>query len=1309
MLLKPFNVDVAVERVPSQRLLQANVEINVVNTIISYKDLRVAIGVLRSFRAMLKTLRVTMKREKARKNAVKSALAAAIVAAYSTESKIGISGSPALPTWLVASSAATLQSLSGGDGTTDSNPLPALVGAEDGVGHAAAEQQATLRITQLEFSLLNDTNPDFVTPLLKMEIQLIENHIHLMKGRRKLSAMVEDVYVSAYNNDLATYEPIVEPWNLTFLVMQDTGRRVVVELSADKTLNLNLTKSLVDTIFNARRFLQELTKKKKGDKLTSSSGGGDSSSNNATNITSSSLNSSGEISKKRQPATMNVIAPLSSPNSPVPSLGPPPPSSSFASSTSTSSSSPSPSTATGSQFGRSFFPFVLQNHTFKKLKYWYSGASEETAKVLAARSEVPLAVPTLNAPGGGGASLGTAAAHGGGSSVAATSSSLLGDEGSISSKNQDNKFEIELQLQWDQEAPVFHNVPLDKVHVKGYTISTEKNLHLITQVINKAGTKVLTVRTSKYIENKTSSWLDLMIIDSQRTTPHRTTLEPNSVQSIPLEYFQYKAIYIRPRPYGPPASSSSSSDQDATSTTSAPPTDPTLGGLGLVPSSEFGWFEWKSGEGSVPVECKDESQDLYWCCSLKYEEPMSYGDVVDPNYQAICLHPILTIENLLVGMMLFKMSSDRGKEWDYSSGLEPGEEVAVYYFRRAKPREQVISIQLGGFYWSPPVDMGKLWDPKLTRPYQHTVQLQNTNGTDLDIFAVVDLTDNALKMSLFSKYWIVNQTGLPLAYRYGSRGSSRFGETDKRVIDLVNDDPRQWYAGKMDDFKSVVAAQKFYYPYDEISIQVAESEWSPPLTLDAKKEDRPDALFVSHSKVSKSFSFAHKISTAPGRFWRTSEVRLFPSVILVNKTHHVLQYAQYEEDTSKPGVATPKARAFELLQNDQIPFHWPRMNAREKYLQLNIKGMDTHWSGHFSIDQIDNFMLKIREKSKAAEGSATAAHLGAKAFHLVNVSIKSRRGITYVVFRPGEDNYIALYQIENQTSQDLLIQQKYVDFVDVIPAKKRVTIFWDQPRLKRKVVLRIAGNSSARAYELNFEKDEGVDGDADSSSSGGGANSGGGSGGGGSSFGGGGGGSSLGDNSGTHVCPDWELRNLSRTKYQVNLLRHGYSNILLIYDENDMAQNSVVQQMIKTETKTKSEHLEIDAKFATLAISLIDTTPQEVVYVTLQNTTLHIDKVGVEYLVQFSAQTGQVDNQLYRAPEPVAVYPIPSDTAIQTAEQHHASLTSQAKKSSFITFEIHIDRRESNITHFNKIFFALQPIDLKFVSSSWLLVCCLWC
>lgn len=122
---------------------------------------------------------------------------------------------------------------------------------------------------------------------------------------------------------------------------------------------------------------------------------------------------------------------------------------------------------------------------------------------------------------------------------------------------------------------------------------------------------------------------------------------------------------------------------------------------------------------------------------------------------------------------------------------------------------------------------------------------------------------NAFKLSLFSKYWVVNQTGLPLRYRPNSR-SERFGDVDKRQIDL-SADPRTWYFDKSLEFKAQMAAQKFYYPFDELQISVCDSDWSNAIQLDNKKGDNPKTIVVSHHKSSKTFAFTYQIHTAPGR------------------------------------------------------------------------------------------------------------------------------------------------------------------------------------------------------------------------------------------------------------------------------------------------------------------------------------------------------------------------------------------------------------------------------------------------------------
>ena len=104
----------------------------------------------------------------------------------------------------------------------------------------------------------------------------------------------------------------------------------------------------------------------------------------------------------------------------------------------------------------------------------------------------------------------------------------------------------------------------------------------------------------------------------------------------------------------------------------------------------------------------------------------------------------------------------------------------------------------------------------------------------------------------------------------------------------------------------------------------------------------------------------------------------------------------------------------------QIPFHWPEPK-RDKFIHIRLKDIDTLWSGKFKIistsdkDEFEkNFCVKIYPNTSAPTVPYT----------FINVSIKLVDNVTYVVFRPGEDNVIAQYVIENLTQETLLLQQK---------------------------------------------------------------------------------------------------------------------------------------------------------------------------------------------------------------------------------------------------------------------------------------------
>jgi hypothetical protein len=129
-------------------------------------------------------------------------------------------------------------------------------------------------------------------------------------------------------------------------------------------------------------------------------------------------------------------------------------------------------------------------------------------------------------------------------------------------------------------------------------------------------------------------------------------------------------------------------------------------------------------------------------------------------------------------------------------------------------------------------------------------------------------------------------------------------------------------------------------------------------------------------------------------------------------------------------------RICELAEGEQLPFHWSDVK-KDKLLVINHKDDSTNWSQKFKIDQIDTLMVKLRPRTPSLE----------KQYELISVTIKERDGVRFIVFRPGEDNYIELYRIVNQTTEYISLQQKGHETIDIIPPKTASAYFWEEPHV----------------------------------------------------------------------------------------------------------------------------------------------------------------------------------------------------------------------------------------------------------------------
>lgn len=336
---------------------------------------------------------------------------------------------------------------------------------------------------------------------------------------------------------------------------------------------------------------------------------------------------------------------------------------------------------------------------------------------------------------------------------------------------------------------------------------------------------------------------------------------------------------------------------------------------------------------------------------------------------------------------------------------------------------------------------------------------------------------------------------------------------------------------------------------------------------------------------------------------------------MVNKTKRKLLYTQ-----------TRSSFSFEIADGDQIPWHWTDTKL-DKLMQINWANADTFYSGSFRINQIDNVMVKIRPRQK----------IQGHQYDLVNVSIKVRDGVSYVVFRAGEENYLKLYTVENQTSEPIAIKQKGSDYSEVVDPKSCADFFWDEPHqpTQKFVSISLVNDAVARPTQVD-------------------------------------------PNSEPKLLETWDTKGAGKQKYRMALVGRGFTRSILIFDDRD-SQSSAVVTMLKPESVDRKDKLELEASFGCVAVSVIDNTPAELLYISLKDIMLKLAQTTADVTIEAGIQALQIDNQMYLCPEPVL---------LTLAED------SDAQKR-MVNAKVILDTREPKIVFIRQLAVLLTPLELN--------------
>ena len=271
--------------------------------------------------------------------------------------------------------------------------------------------------------------------------------------------------------------------------------------------------------------------------------------------------------------------------------------------------------------------------------------------------------------------------------------------------------------------------------------------------------------------------------------------------------------------------------------------------------------------------------------------------------------------------------------------------------------------------------------------------------------------------------------------------------------------------------------------------------------------------------------------------------------------------------------------------NAQIPFHWSDENKKE-LINMSFQQNGWSWTGSFSIDSPISTALKIKNSLE-------------NKYYFPQLQVQVEGSTTFVIFS-NENREHPPYMISNKTNNIYTINQKESNVSETIWPFTNVPYAWEEPTKPHILQVRLNNNNNNNNNDIGkYEIDQ-------------------------------------------YKLDKLKKYKISKTgKFKGSTVAIGPTRTLLL---NNIKNNKIVS---KQEIKEEEIQLEIKSKITIeiigIGISVIDTKPQEIFYLT-------IDKIKTEYSItnidtNLEVLIGglQLDNQLPWTPFPIVISPSNAD------------------------------------------------------------------
>ncbi|KAG8963047.1 hypothetical protein FRC03_003482 [Tulasnella sp. 419] len=509
---------------------------------------------------------------------------------------------------------------------------------------------------------------------------------------------------------------------------------------------------------------------------------------------------------------------------------------------------------------------------------------------------------------------------------------------------------------WEQ----VHNIPVDREGEFVYALRPKIDKvadRLLCEVVVKDNIKVVILRSTYKIENRTLYPVDLVLVDAKGKPTHPLQkLSPGQDYSLPIDAVLHHDIQLRPDP-----------------------------GFG------YSWpdrpIKWESliRSPSMTIKCPFHQRGAEVPFHFQAWAIYDPSDPINKSYPKITLrlHAPIELENLLPYDIRYCFyDKDHEKHWRSflrKGGLMPIHCVHLDQF-------VLFNLEIQDSVFKPSEFAIVNTDDSSDFSIEHTITLTDQENRKLNLGINYDKHEDsggAFRIQVYSPYIAINKTGMPIELR-ASNGKAVAGQTGNDALT----DPTPFM---------------FSHPREqgaEFTARVGKSQLSRVLNFDAPSADTAICL-PSATPNGKELHVGISWAAGLGKYKLSKVITFAPRFLIRNELDQELSFRECGDRSS----GAP------MKPNTEVPIH-AFQPGRDPSLSLKYPGVGSEWSAPINLQHVGVIHVRM---SKEGQSKPDLARVEISiALSTIWVVVKKETGPWPFSIENQSDYLVSFFQVDDR-------------------------------------------------------------------------------------------------------------------------------------------------------------------------------------------------------------------------------------------------------------------------------------------------------